>query len=171
MYSRRVVPAPPAIPPAPQTTEWGPAIWKILHSLAEKSVGTLKKNIIEEKRLWFNLLNSLRYSLPCPNCRKHYNEYYITHLIDKFIQKDNFNKDIRLWLYNLHCEANKNTGKDTVITIEELTLLYSNYGEFRNDAKIFVEHMQRALFYKWIIREDMQKTLRFLYEIMGFYSV
>lgn len=171
MYSRRVIPPPQGPPVAPQTTEWGPAVWRILHSLAEKSLSTPVKQTGEERRLWFNILNSLRYSLPCPNCRKHYNDYYVANLIDKFIKNNSFNIELRIWLYNLHCEANKHTAKYNTIMIEELTSLYGNYDGIKNDAKIFVEHMQRGVFHKWISHEDMLKTRRFLYEIIGFYSV
>ena len=168
---RRTIPPPSGPPAAPQPTEWGPAVWRLLHSLAERSLLTPQKQLGEEKRLWFNLLNGLRYSLPCPNCRKHYNEYYITHLIDNFIKNNTFNMELRIWLYNLHCDANKHTGKYTTIMIEELRSLYGNYTGFRDDAKTFVEHMQRGVFYKWINHEDMMKTRRTLYELISFYSV
>ena len=62
---------------APQNNIWGPNLWILLHSMAEKC-GTSPNGKLpqEETRLWSGLLSSLRFSLPCPLCKRHFTAYY-----------------------------------------------------------------------------------------------
>jgi hypothetical protein len=59
---------PSAQPPLydPETTVWGPPLWKILHTLAECS---------DNSPLWFDILNSMETHIPCPVCKTHFIEY------------------------------------------------------------------------------------------------
>ena len=50
----------------PETTVWGPPLWKVLHTLAELS---------DNSPLWFDILNSLETFIPCPVCKTHFTEY------------------------------------------------------------------------------------------------
>lgn len=160
---------------APQNNQWGPALWQILHSLSLK-INTITPpsynnyfnsnnyQLHEEKRLWTGLINSLKFSLPCPLCKKHYSEYIFANPID-------FNNlsSIKEWFFNLHNSVNNRLNKST-IQIDTLTNIYSNVN-VRNCYNILQIHLKRAITLQWIIREDSIKLLRFLSEMFILYSV
>lgn len=151
---------------SPQNHIWGPQLWMILHYSAER-IGTKSLNRLpqEETRLWINLLGSLRYSLPCPLCKKHYTEYLSSTPIIDINQAF-----IREWLYNLHNQVNSRIDKPNTIAIEQIPEIYSKPFNFTHHYNIVVEQMNRALRLGWSKREDMQKTIRNLQELKGFYD-
>jgi hypothetical protein len=138
----------------------------ILHSAAER-IGSKSLNRLpaEESRLWTGLLASLRYSLPCPLCKKHYSEYYssnpMTSVSIPFI---------RTWLYNLHCQVNTRTGKVNTLTIENIAENYSKAFNFGYHFLILNGQMTAALRVGWSKREDIQRTIRYFDEIKRFYD-
>jgi hypothetical protein len=151
---------------SPQNHIWGPHLWTILHSTAEK-IGSspIRRLPQEEQRIWLGLLSSLRYSLPCPQCKKHYSDYYARNPIKEI------NRElIRKWLYNLHNQVNNRNEKAVSITIEQIPEIYSAPINFSVHLKIVSEQMGRALRHDWMSRDDMQRSLRFLNEIKRFYD-
>ncbi len=151
----------------PQTHIWGPHLWMILHSTAEK-IGSspVKRLPQEEHRIWQGLLSSLRYSLPCPQCKKHYSEYYNTNIIS-IMTKDM----VRLWLFNLHNQVNSRLSKPNTMTIEQISEIYSKPYNFGAHFNILSEQMKRALRHNWINREDMQRSIRLFSEMKRFYDL
>ena len=163
---------------APQNNEWGPEMWKILHGLAEK-IGSYQTivhrhrtdtQLNEEKRLWNVLLVSLRLSLPCPLCRKHYSDYINKHPLDNIIQANGplLKDSIRIWLYNLHNDVNQRGGKSNFST-ENLSELYRNIN-YNHSLNIVANHMRRGLNKQWVSRDDVGRTIRILKEIFIFYA-
>lgn len=151
---------------SPQNHIWGPQLWMILHYSAER-IGTKSLNRLpqEETRLWTNLLGGLRYSLPCPLCKKHYTDYLLSTPIIAI------NKTfIREWLYNLHNQVNSRTDKPNTIPIEQIPEIYSGIFCFTEYYNIVVDQMNRALRLGWSKREDIQRTVRNLQELKGFYD-
>ena len=151
---------------SPQNHIWGPHLWMILHSSAERiGLSQLKKLPQEESRIWTNLLSSLRYSLPCPQCKKHYTAYFASAPITAV------NRDfISTWLYNLHNQVNSRTGKTNTITLDKLHEIYSVPFHFSSHLGVVAEQMGRALRLGWCSREDIQRTMRFLQEMKRFYD-
>jgi len=151
---------------SPQNHLWGPQLWMILHSAVERiGIKNLNRLPQEESRIWSNLLSSLRYSLPCPLCKKHYTNYYASHHITVF------NKDIiREWLYNLHNQVNIQTEKPNIITIEEIPEIYSKPFNFTAHFNIVFEQMNKALRIGFNTREDIQRSTRFFQELKRFYD-
>lgn len=152
---------------SPQNHIWGPALWMILHSSAEK-IGTkpLPHLPQEESRIWIGLLNSLRYSLPCPHCKKHFTEYLSSHPIHSFT------KDIiRTWLFDLHSQINQRTDKNYPISILYLPELYNNVSHFMKYMNIVMVQMKKSIQMGWSTRNDIQRTLRFLEELRRFYDL
>lgn len=148
----------------PQNNIWGPHLWTILHSVAERIGSKSLKHLPgEEKRIWAGLLASLRYSLPCPQCKKHYLEYYSSNPIQSI-------NEIRLWLYNLHSQINSRNEK-TNITIDQISEIYSKPFHFTYHYAFIIEQMKRALRHKWSSRNDIQCTFRFLIELKCFYDL
>jgi hypothetical protein len=145
---------------------WGPALWKILHFSAER-IGTKRLHRLpqEEHRLWFNLLSNLRYSLPCPHCKKHYQQYYSSHPIASFTKEG-----VRRWLYELHQSVNQRIGKPDSVSLEGVEGMYSVPFCFSSYMKEIVPQFRIGLQRGWMIREDLMKTLRDLEEIRRFYD-
>jgi len=148
---------------APQNKIWGPALWLLLHSSAER-IGTkvLSRLPQEEKRIWLALLGSLRYSLPCPVCKKHYTKYLFDHPIPLFSKES-----IRLWLFSLHSHVNQ---QPSPITLEQLPDHYGKGFLFQECRRIVEQQMTCALRLGWCNRDDMMKTLRCLEEMRRFYD-
>lgn len=151
---------------SPQNHIWGPALWKILHSTAEW-IGTKKLHRLpqEEMRIWIGLLNSLRYSLPCPHCKKHYTSYLSSKPIVSF-DKDT----IRLWLFDLHQEVNQRNQKNTDITYESLSNHYGESFHYTYYLKIVMAQMMKSLQVGWSTRNDIQRSIRFFEELKRFYD-
>jgi hypothetical protein len=59
---------------------WGRSFWEFLDAI----VATFPKDnpSIEQRNAVRDLLQSLRYLLPCPTCRKHYNDFVNSHPLD-----------------------------------------------------------------------------------------
>jgi hypothetical protein len=151
---------------SPQTHQWGPALWMILHSSVER-IGSKSTKLLEheETRLWTGLLSSLRYSLPCPQCKKHYQDYLQRHPIISVSQSF-----LRYWLFQLHQEVNQRNNKIVNITIENIPEIYGKPFHFSHHASIFQTHMRFGLFHNWVSRNDIQRTIRFLEEMRRFYD-
>ena len=150
---------------APQNHIWGPNLWMILHSAAERIGTSHVKLPQEELRIWTGLLSSLRHSLPCPVCKKHFTAYFSSTPVKTFNREF-----IRNWLYNLHCQVNDRTEKRVEITIEQIPEIYSKPFNFSAHFRIVTEQMNRALRLGWSSRNDIQKTLRLSEELKRFYD-
>lgn len=150
---------------APQNHIWGPSLWMMLHSAAER-IGTLNIKLPQEElRIWTGLLSSLRYSLPCPICKKHFIAYLLSNPIKTFNREF-----IRTWLYNLHCQVNNRTEKKVELTIEQVSELYNKPFMFSMYFKTVVEQMKLALRLGWSSRDDIQKSIRFFEELKRLYN-
>ena len=149
----------------PQNNVWGPSLWLILHSACEQ-IGShhLKRLPLEEARIWFGLLNSLRYSLPCPQCKKHYTLYSNQTPIMQVTKET-----IRRWLFNLHDQVNQRTQKES-IPYESVALQYEALFNFTEHFKIVTDHMLAAVRRGASISNDVQRTIRFFTEMKCFYN-
>lgn len=151
---------------SPQNHIWGPALWMILHSSTER-IGfvVLRKLPEEEKRIWISLLNSLRFSIPCPSCKLHYNMYLSKNPIYSFTRES-----IRQWLFKLHNEVNIRLKRTNDLTLEQVSEYYSRDFHFTHCYKIVESQMVLSQRLQWTKREDVQKTLRILNEMQRFYT-
>ena len=96
---------------------WGPAIWFLLHTLAEKVKPELFSSIRVEL---LNNIYSICVNLPCPLCSNHAKEY---------LDKVNFNaiqskNDLKILLFNFHNDVNKRKNYG-LFSKEELDEKYS----------------------------------------------
>ena len=151
--------------PAISNSIWGPALWIILHSACER-IGshTLKKLPEEESRIWFGLLQSLRYSLPCPQCKKHYTSFYNDLVLSNITRES-----VRNWLYNLHNQVNQRIGKPQFL-IEDL-IRYEAPFNFTEQYDILQKQMMMSTKQGWTLHEDIQRTLRYLLEMKYYYNL
>lgn len=60
---------------------WGRSLWEFLDAI----LATFPRDnpTIEHRNAVYDLMQSLRYILPCPDCRKHYNEFLNRHSLDQ----------------------------------------------------------------------------------------
>ena len=150
---------------APQNHIWGPELWMILHSAAERIGTSHIKLPQEELRIWAGLLSSLRHSLPCPICKKHFTTYFLSTPVKMFNQEF-----IRIWLYDLHRQVNDRTEKENTITIEQVPEIYSKPFNFSVHLRSVTNQMNQALRLGWSSRDDIQKSVRFFEELKRFYD-
>jgi len=97
------------VPNYPETADWGPILWKILHGLAEKSGQGIIKG--DEIREWLKFIKVTGDMLPCEICRGHYqtflrnNSLQITNL-----EPTQLNIWIKSFFWNLHNQVNSSRG-------------------------------------------------------------
>lgn len=96
----------------PDSFDWGPAFWRILHGLAESAGGYTDVNAQkDEQLLWKNLMINLPKTLPCDECRNHLKDYIVLHPIEIPESYDNLKHYVRLWYYELHEDVNRRLEK------------------------------------------------------------
>ncbi len=149
----------------PQNNVWGPELWMILHSSAERIGSSANRLPNEEWRMWHGLLNSLRYSLPCPQCKKHYNDYYAKTPIVSF-NKEN----VRTWLFQLHQQINYSNKKYEDYTIDNVEEQYKKPFCFSKHIGAVRSQMIKGIHLQWTTRVDIQRTLRIFEEMKRFYD-
>ena len=110
----------------PENSEWGPLLWIILHSLAERATKVVSPLFeIEERKTWISLLQTTESILPCPDCRAHYKQWIDTHPVSivQTMAYADLREFLRRWLYDLHQNVNSFSGKPG-IAYEDLSTRY-----------------------------------------------
>ena len=93
-------------------THWGPPLWRILHSCAERLGNQIFVLLAEdEKRAWVRILKDLDGVMPCALCRTHYKAWCkqvgASHPISAIQGRgEEFRVAARTWLWELHEEVN-----------------------------------------------------------------
>lgn len=155
-----------------QNRRWGPALWNLLHSSAERiGLSTLHRLPQEESRLWSQFLKSLRFSLPCPQCRGHYQQFLEVNPPFLHGSSPLRREEMRVWLYRLHLAVQERLGTaEGRISLSEVEEQFSAPFCF-SDALRTVAHDMRLAVQRGICRrEDMVLTLRHAEEIRRFYD-
>ena len=87
------------------TSVWGSLLWRAIHTAIERAPSAASA-----------IASALTTSLPCPDCDKHYNQWYSSHPLNE--------ANPRAWFTDLHNNVNQRTGKP-VWTPEQVTTEYS----------------------------------------------
>jgi hypothetical protein len=114
-------------PEYPESDNWGPVLWAVLHALAEHSGKKLfGASLDAEKLQWTNIISNLPKIIPCPACREHAEMWIAGHPITAI--KTLSGSDLHEWLvdffYNFHESVNARTGKPSF----DKALLSQTYG-------------------------------------------
>jgi len=135
------------LPSYPITDNWGPSLWKILHSLAEKGGKVITPGFRDdEKRQWILLIEIMPKMIPCPDCREHAQQWILKNPITaiKALANDEMYLWLTTWVYTFHEDVNKRTGKPSF----DKNLLATTYGstnilEVFKSMKPFIENAIR----------------------------
>jgi hypothetical protein len=100
---------------------WGPFFWHTIHIAA---LGYSTQPSYNEKKAAKDFFESLRFMIPCPVCRDHYNEH-----MEKFPLTPHLDsrKDLFRWTILLHNQVNKSLGKPEYTETQAL-LYYKRLG-------------------------------------------
>lgn len=107
--------------------DWGPLLWRLLHGMAE-CVGNQATPLLatdEVNELIF-CLRDLEMIMPCAKCRAHYRTWRKDHPLETLapLRGPAFREAVRLWLYQLHENVNKDREVDSTVTLEDCPGLY-----------------------------------------------
>ena len=104
------------------TTIWGPAMWHFLHSMSFNYPNNPTKI---QKKHYKEFIYSLRYVLPCGNCRKNLKKNLKKLPLKK---KDLENRYMfSLWIYNLHQLINKMLKKKSNLSYKQVRERYEHF--------------------------------------------
>jgi hypothetical protein len=94
---------------------WGPFFWHTIHIVA---LGYSTNPSYNEKKSAKEFFESLRFLIPCPICKDHYNAHLEKYPLTPHLDK---RSDLFKWTVLLHNEVNKTLGKRTFTEAEVLT--------------------------------------------------
>ena len=101
-------------PDYPETDNWGPVLWAILHALAEHSTKLILPSYRDdEKRQWVNIINGLPKIIPCTKCREHAEVWILLHPTTpiKTMSDSELHEWLVNWVYDFHESVNARTDK------------------------------------------------------------
>ncbi len=113
------------VPKYPETADWGPILWILLHGLAEKAGQAALP--ADEIREWQKFLKVTNDMLPCDKCRTHFGAFLKANPATAlntipYLQVKTW---IRSWFYTLHNEINADTGKP-IYPFDQLAINYAS---------------------------------------------
>ena len=84
---------------------WGPHLWFYMHTLSfNYPENPTNKNKVDHKEFFKNL----KETLPCENCRNHYNKFWDTYKIENYLVSK---QKLIEWVLILHNDVNKRNNK------------------------------------------------------------
>lgn len=111
-------------------TIWGPHLWKFMHYL---TLSYPENPTEEEKDTLYNFFHTIQTVLPCEKCRYNFKAHLERTPLSEDILSNN-SKVIR-WLFDIHNEVNKSTGKPE-LPYDEFIKIYSKKDEINLDNVI-----------------------------------
>jgi hypothetical protein len=156
------------VPKYPETADWGPLLWTILHALAERA-GT-SPNPADEIREWQKLIKLTGEMLPCEHCRAHFARWLAQNPVSALstIPSNTVRQWIRMWFFNLHNEVNIENGK-AVFPLDQLSATYGRVN-FQDLLWRLDPVIQKAIslngvsLFKWT---NWTKSFRMLRSLLG----
>lgn len=139
-------------------SEWGPCVWKVLHTLTIK----IKDEYFESQREKITeIIQLICNNLPCPMCSSHATSFLKKHRFSQIKTKEQM---IR-FLYNLHNDVNKRLKKDPFM-FESLSIYENmNFREVMNQYYIrlsnanFGEKMMLYSFHRRLFLKNFRRYI------------
>ena len=106
------------------TSVWGPSLWHSLHTI---SFNYPVKPSKEQKNHYFDFFKSLANILPCRYCRDNYKKNIKDTDTKLNISVFKNRETLSRWVYNLHEKINKNLGKKSNLSYEDVRERYEHF--------------------------------------------
>lgn len=96
----------------PKTSEWGPILWAILHTLAERAGNQTNEMLkVDEMRTWLVFVKSFAPIIPCEECRAHATRYIAENPFEPPQSYQAWSLYIRTYFYTFHEAVNERLEK------------------------------------------------------------
>jgi hypothetical protein len=171
----------------PNTKEWGPQLWFILHTFAEQlgKPRSAKEKLLEyEESVHIDLLLKNLYKiLPCNTCKKHAKEFIQQNPLNiKNTKGQQLRETVREWLWKFHLNASavSATSRKAVVTqieatascsLEMLSELYkidsTTASRLQTAFKIVVEQQKLGIPYRLVADQDLAVFRQRYYELFN----
>ena len=156
----------------PESADWGPLFWRLLHGLAELA-GRQKDMVLcgDEVRLWVPLLLTLKDTIPCDICRGHY-AIWLGENPPGVLSDMSYKETgpwIRNYLWTLHNRINEGNDKPT-LPLEELSGLYRGVS-ITNTWRAMEPVMQKVITLNGVTLLSWKKWLALVRRLQGIYGV
>ena len=94
------------VPKYPETADWGPSLWTLLHGLGERAGQGIMA--ADEVREWQKFIKATGDMLPCDHCRAHYARFFAVNPPTQLntVAVGMLRPWVRSWFYTLHNEVN-----------------------------------------------------------------
>jgi hypothetical protein len=151
-------------------SDWGPPLWKILHTLAEKLGNHSHRILVEDqRRAWVQFLKSIDSVLPCVKCQNHYKIWRKNNPVEVFLYLEgpNLRTQAREWVWKLHTSVNENKG---ITDNPELDSMESMYFDTYLQAEInkCFTSFKTAMVLRTLTNEKYQVFKKTLYTLRYF---
>lgn len=131
----------------PDASEWGPPLWSILHSVAERvGSSSFLQYADDERRAILKVMKSLEKVIPCPSCREHYEIYLRENPPEKPLKELSqyqLKEYCKKWFWELHNWVNESLQRP-LYAYADLTAQYGRVN-IRATLKILDVPMMRAI--------------------------
>lgn len=156
----------------PETAEWGPLFWKVLHGLAELCGRQTDVNLQgDEVRTWFQLISNIYLTLPCDICHDHYKIWLTDHspIVLATMPYNETRQWIRTYFWSLHNEINEGNNKP-IFSFDELSETYKNTN-ITASWRALEPVIRVAIQHNGISLLPWKKWLNFVRTLQGIYGV
>lgn len=158
----------------PLPSIWGPALWTILHSAAERVGQNVVVGIrFDEIRELELLVKSFPIALPCAICQQHSREYLRNHPINWSGQTGpDVTEKVRKWFYDFHDHVNRTKSEPTTsIPYEEVSSKYNSITNLADQHKIVIDQISQAITFNIVKHEAAVKFRRHLGSLRSFIGI
>jgi hypothetical protein len=104
------------------TSVWGPAMWMMLHTM---SFNYPINPTYEQQKHYYKFYSNLKNTLPCRYCRENLTKNLKKHKLSKDVMKSR--ETLSRWVYELHELVNKQLGKESGLSYEEVRDRYEHF--------------------------------------------
>ncbi len=144
-----------------EPTEWGPILWKYLHSLAEKS-GTSNNQITDadQGKCLEIMLGTLPLVVPCTECQGHAAAYLAGNPLPPLteLRGDALRSAAREWLFHFHNHVRNTKGQPILVnTLDECAAQYANSFVPKCEYTAFVQSVAYAVRQGWVRIDHWRK--------------
>jgi hypothetical protein len=144
-----------------EPTEWGPILWKYLHTLAEKC-GTSNNQITDadQAKCLEIMLGTLPLVVPCTECQGHAAAYLSANPLPSFteLRGDALRSQAREWLFRFHNHVRSTKGQPIQLQMaEECAAQYAQSFVPKCEYTAFVQSVAYAVRQGWVRIDHWRK--------------